>query len=423
MSAGSGRLSSQEQVVVETAFRLQHGLADLASDIRDVIEDAVPALRDPAGERSLLQASIQENIDAALNLLAHGIDGTHVDAPNAAVAHARQLAQRGVSRLSICRAYRIGQRQFLCKFLAELLPHLMPKSEMQAAMQTIARVNEYVDRVIDQVLDDYAKARKDWLDPNHILMNRVRSVLSDPDVTPAMAQDRLGAYRLERQHLCVIVWSGAPEPALDLLRTVCDAFATGAHAEGAPLFVPVDESTACVWLGFAARQTDAAERLASVLKAYPAVSAAIGDMLPALAGFRRTHQQALLTERIARVNTPPLVQVTPYAEIAPIATMGDDLAATRDWVHETLGALAVNDRRHADLRETARVFFETGGSYAATAERLSLHRNTAQYRVRAAEELRGRPFSEDRLDVELALLAAHWFGNAVLQAPAAKHAG
>jgi DNA-binding PucR family transcriptional regulator len=88
-------------------------------------------------------------------------------------------------------------------------------------------------------------------------------------------------------------------------------------------------------------------------------------------------------------------------------------------VAETLGPLAIDDERHARLRETARVFFATGGSYMATAEKLHLHRNTAQYRVRQAEAMRGRPFREERLDVELALLACHWLGQAVLRS--AKH--
>jgi DNA-binding PucR family transcriptional regulator len=84
------------------------------------------------------------------------------------------------------------------------------------------------------------------------------------------------------------------------------------------------------------------------------------------------------------------------------------------WVHETLGDLAVDSSRNEDLRETARVFLQTGGSYIATAEHLFLHRNTAQYRVRKAEAIRGRPLRDGRLDVELALLACQWMKGAVL---------
>jgi DNA-binding PucR family transcriptional regulator len=84
-------------------------------------------------------------------------------------------------------------------------------------------------------------------------------------------------------------------------------------------------------------------------------------------------------------------------------------------VRETLGGLAIDSERNTRLRETVRVFLGTGGSYTSTAERLFLHRNTAQYRVQKAEELRGRPLREGRLAVELGLLACHWLGSAVLQ--------
>jgi DNA-binding PucR family transcriptional regulator len=44
-----------------------------------------------------------------------------------------------------------------------------------------------------------------------------------------------------------------------------------------------------------------------------------------------------------------------------------------------------------------------------------LHKNTVQYRIHRAEESLGRPVSENRQDVELALRATHWLGSAVLR--------
>lgn len=46
-----------------------------------------------------------------------------------------------------------------------------------------------------------------------------------------------------------------------------------------------------------------------------------------------------------------------------------------------------------------------------------LHRNSVQYRLRRAAEIRGRSWEDDRLALELALHACHWFGDRVL-APA-----
>ena len=90
----------------------------------------------------------------------------------------------------------------------------------------------------------------------------------------------------------------------------------------------------------------------------------------------------------------------------------------RAWVLSTLAGLATDDEHHARLRDTLLVFLQTGGSYKATAERLMLHKNTVQYRIRKAEESLGRPVGENRHDVELALRASHWLGSSVLrQAP------
>ena len=82
-----------------------------------------------------------------------------------------------------------------------------------------------------------------------------------------------------------------------------------------------------------------------------------------------------------------------------------------------LAGLATDDEHHARLRDTLLVFLQMGGSYKATAERLMLHKNTVQYRIRKAEESLGRPVGEHQHDVELALRASHWLGSSVLQPP------
>ena len=107
--------------------------------------------------------------------------------------------------------------------------------------------------------------------------------------------------------------------------------------------------------------------------------------------------------------------VTAFADIRPIALMAADLDAVRAWVLDTLGELAVDDEPRERLRTTLRVFLSTGGSYTATAERLTMHKNTVHYRVNRAEEIRGRPVGDDRLGVELALLACEQLGPGVLE--------
>jgi DNA-binding PucR family transcriptional regulator len=72
----------------------------------------------------------------------------------------------------------------------------------------------------------------------------------------------------------------------------------------------------------------------------------------------------------------------------------------------------------ARLRQAFRVFLSAGASYTLAAEQLALHFNTVKYRLGRALARRGRPITDDRFDVELALLLCHWYGDALLLPPA-----
>jgi DNA-binding PucR family transcriptional regulator len=79
-----------------------------------------------------------------------------------------------------------------------------------------------------------------------------------------------------------------------------------------------------------------------------------------------------------------------------------------------LGVLARDDADSARLRETVWAHLAAGSNVTAAAEALHLHRNTVQYRLAKAERVRGRAIGEDRLAVEVALLACRVLGSALL---------
>jgi DNA-binding PucR family transcriptional regulator len=134
-----------------------------------------------------------------------------------------------------------------------------------------------------------------------------------------------------------------------------------------------------------------------------------------VSGFRRTHRQALGAYAVALAAGPSGQRLTSFTEVAPLALMSSSVELLRAWVHETLGSLADDDDHHARLRDTLRVFLQENGSFKATAERLIMHKNSVQYRVHKAEEALGHPVDQNRLHLELALLASQWLGPAVLQ--------
>jgi len=398
----------------------------LSTEIYQLIEREIPALRVDRRLSDLLEASVAENVETVLHILRHGIDVADVAPPAAAAEHARRLAQLDVPAAALIRAYRVGQARFLARCIDQLLQltegeHL----EGLATQRMLERVSEYTDRVVEQVLTAYAHARDRWLrNRGAVLAMRVKAVLQDNELgdrTVAGAQRLAFGYQLERTHVGLVMWCEAKRDdhtTLDTLNDEASRIALAARSSDSPLFVPFDEASAWVWLPFDTGAELTHDQILTVLSVCdPNVSLAVGEPGSGLAGFRRTHQQALSAQTVALVAGRKHFKVTPYVDVAPVAMMAADIDSARAWVVETLGSLAIDSPRHARLRDTARVFLGTGGSYTATAEQLSLHRNTAQYRIQKAEEMRGRPLRDGRLDVELALLASHWLGQAVLQPP------
>lgn len=146
-------------------------------------------------------------------------------------------------------------------------------------------------------------------------------------------------------------------------------------------------------------------------------TAEMGSPGSGVSGFRRTHQQALGAQVVALAASGSDRPVTSFPEVAPLALMSGSPELMRIWVIDTLGALADDNSHSAVLRDTLRVFLQENGSFVATAERLTLYKNTVRYRVGKAEESLGDPAGGDHLQVELALLAAQWLGSSVLRQP------
>jgi hypothetical protein len=306
---------------------------------------------------------------------------------------------------ALLRAYRIGSAKFQDWCLHELGRRSADAAVVSAAGLRIAgTTNAYIDLVSEEIVSGYEAEKENWLRNQSVARAaRVRALLRGEPVDVTACEAVLG-YRLRQHHLGVVTWTSEVPPgadALGLLERATSELATAAGCEGRPLFVPQDESAAWAWLPLGARSNVPG----LVADADPQVRFAFGEPGTGPAGFRRTHQQALSAQAVAVAAAPPGPRMIGFADVAPLALMSGSLELLR----------ACDDEHNARLRDTLRVFLEENGSYKATAERLTLHKNTVQYRVRRAEESLARPVDQDRLRVELALLAARWLGATVLQ--------
>lgn len=106
--------------------------------------------------------------------------------------------------------------------------------------------------------------------------------------------------------------------------------------------------------------------------------------------------------------------MTTFADVGAIALICADIDAAQSWIWGTLADLAVADESHAWLPNTLQVFLRAG-TYTATAEQLALHKNSGQYRIRKAEEALDGRIEDRSADLELALRARQYVGQAVLR--------
>jgi hypothetical protein len=414
--------AAQQRVSTVAADVNQSG-AEVTDDIVALLTDEIPELRDDRRVVDLLRASVAENVTTLLHVFEHEMDPWQVDAPAAAIAYARRLAQRGVPIVALVRAYRIGHARFMrwCyDALAATDGGAGTDADAQVRADAGRRMTElsftYIDRMSEQVIEVYERERDRWLHNRAtVRATRIRAVLAGEAVDIDAAETTIG-YRVRQLNLGVVAWVDEPGHRDDDLLTVEHAVVDLAQHAGSaskPLFVPCDESAAWGWLPLGA-DPEAADHVVAAAVDSP-VRLAVGSPGGGVDGFRRTHREALLAQTVALAAGARARPITAFADIRPIALMSSDLGALRDWVLETLGVLAADDDRHDRLRATLRAFLAAGGSYTATAELLTLHRNTVRYRVAQAEEMLGRPLAADRLGVELALLVADQLGATVLQ--------
>ncbi len=316
---------------------------------------------------------------------------------------ARDIVRRGLDDTTL-NVYRIGQnvawRGWMTRAftltddpgeLAELLD-VTSRSIFAFVDDTVAGIQALIDRERAQLVRGTHADR----------LETVNLILEGAPITSARASARL-RYELSRRHTGAVVWSeaeltdqGSLERAADLL----------AHAAGAGHPFTVVASTRSLWVWYADGETPDAAAVAGKLGASPGVRIAIGSSASGIDGFRRTHLDALATQRLMSRMSEPL-EVASHEDVRLVVLFAADEDAAAEFVRGTLGELATAE---AELRETLRVYIREGFSAASAARALFAHRNTVLNRLARARELLPAPLEQRGLQVGLALEIVHWLG-------------
>ena len=391
----------------------------LAETIVDVIGSEQPELVHDPRTRDLFQATVLDNVISALRVISSEGEDAEYAAPPVAFDFARRLAQQGVPSTAMLRAYRLGQAALVQHILTAIAERDLSGAEVaQASMEMSSFGFSFIDTISEQVVAAYQVERDAWLrQRNASRLAKVQSVLSGKLVEGDEIEKALG-FGLTRPHVGAVVWSDQ-ESADDadwlgrLERYVAQLATALGAAPRAVLSVAPDDTTVWAWIPTAAVDVDAVS--ARMDEHRGSLRAAIGEPASGVSGFRVTHQQARQAQSLAMTADPAAAR--PFiasSQLGPLALVASDADGVRAWVRNVLGGLAEDDENSARLRETVWAYLSSGSSPNTAAAELHLHKNTIQYRIRKAEQARGRPFEDGRIDVEVALLACRLLGSTVL---------
>ncbi|KRC59649.1 hypothetical protein ASE19_01085 [Nocardioides sp. Root79] len=411
-------MSAAETELRGVAGLLAERRVELTAYLVGQFGERIPELPKDPTLVELLDGSSGANLENLAHLLRGHMPISEVQAPAAAVEYARRLAQRGTPPSALLRAYRLGQQLILRWAYDEIARRVAdPALALQTTQLLTETSFEYVDAVSEDVIVAYQDERERWLANRSAVQRETVDALLRGERLDLTATEATLGYRLRQHHLGLVLWTTGAEAGLAESERLLTRLGQRVGAGGHALFVPRDRDTAWGWLPIGRSAEIDLDVVAEVLaEAADGIRVAVGVPEAGEPGFRTTHLAAAAAHQVALLGQQG-APVVSYADptIRAAALLANDLDATRRMVARTLGELAADTEPAARMRETLLAFVEDRESYVATAARLHLHKNTVKYRVDRAIEARGKPLGEERLDLELALVACRWLGPEVLR--------
>ncbi len=317
---------------------------------------------------------------------------------------ARDLVRRGMDNASLD-AYRVGQGVAWRRLMEIAFGLTSDPAELQEMLDVCSRsVSAFLDATLAGIAAQIELERDELTRGSHAERREtVTLILDGAPIGRERAEARLG-YALNRHHTAAIVWSDTSEGDLGHVDRAAEVFGRSAGATR-PLSILASTASRWVWVP-GAGGVDAAA-LGRAIATIPGVRIAVGPTAAGVEGFRRSHLDAITTQRmLARLESQQRVAF--FSDVHLVAVLTQDPARANEFISRVLG-----DFEHVDieLQSTIRVFINEQCNASRAAARLYLHRNTLLRRIARAEELLPRPLGQTSVEVAVALEALRWRGN------------
>lgn len=316
---------------------------------------------------------------------------------------ARDIVRRGFDETSL-NSYRVGQNVAWRYMMAIAFAMTADPDELRELLDVTARsIFTFVDETIMGIERQIEREREQLTRGTHAeRLETVNLILEGAPITATRASDRL-RYELSGRHAAAVLWTPGGTPAQGELEHAADGLARAADARR-PFTVAASARSLWAWLPVADEpRTDA---LVAALDDSPGVRVAVGPTGTGMAGFRRSHLDALATQRLMQ-RIPDDLRLATYRDVQLVALTSHDEELMSEFVARTLGDLATAE---PVLRETLRTYIREEFSASAAARALFTHRNTVLNRLERARGLLPGPLAGHGVEIGLALEIVHWLG-------------
>jgi DNA-binding PucR family transcriptional regulator len=316
---------------------------------------------------------------------------------------AREAFRRGIDQ-TVYTTYHAGQNAVWAYWMRTAFSL---SSDPAVLRQVLAAGSEsvagFVDDMVAELSEQLRRERAELARSSYARRFEVVSLILDSaPITTARASTRLG-YDLRRRHTAAVIWTDPRRPDQAALAQAAEALGPVTRARQV---LTVIASSSSVWAWLAAADDTDAGAITEATAAHRAVRIAVGPAGTGASGFRRSHFDAVATQRL--MSRRPDLRVARFADVQLVTLAIQDEQRAREFVARTLGALADADR---ELRDTLGVYIREQFSAARAARALYTHRNTVLNRLRRAERLLPLPLAGNGVEVGAALEIAQWLGG------------
>lgn len=317
-----------------------------------------------------------------------------------ALENARDLVRRGLDA-SALDSYRTGQNVAWRRWMEICFDLTSDPAELQELLDVSSRsISAFLDDTVAAISERMEAERDELVRGTHAERRAaVALLLEGAPITRARAEAQLG-YPLTGSHTAAVVWTSA-HASMDQLEGAAEELVRVSDARRR---LTVVAGAGALWVWIPVARAPSPGPLTARLADHPGIRIAVGRPGRDVDGFRRSHLDALATQRmLARLTSPQ--QFARYEDVQLVALMTADPAQADEFVSDTLGDLENADQ---EIREVVRTYVREQCNTSRTAERLYTHRNTVIRRLARADELLPRPLAENLVAVGAALDLLRW---------------